>query len=77
MTEGKHKTETLTQLSSTLSLESTLASSSHERNRHHGSDYIAIATHVQTAFSHADLDRDVFAVPPDETELASDGIWNL
>ena len=45
-----------------------LAVSSHDRNNRSESDYIAIAIDVHTAFLHVDIDQELFAEPPRESE---------
>ena len=54
-----------------------LATSSHDRNNHPEDDYVAIAADVHTAFLHADVDQDLFAEPPEESELNEDEVWKL
>ena len=53
---------------STLSLKTMLAASSHNRNNDPESDHITIAIDVHIAFLHADVDRDLFAKPPEPDE---------
>ena len=54
-----------------------LATSSHDRNNHPEDDYVAIAIDVHTAFLHADIDQDLYAEPPEESELNEDEVWIL
>ena len=48
-----------------------------DRNNHPERVYIAIAADVHTAFLHADIDQDLFAQPPEESELCDDDVWKL
>ena len=65
---GRSQREMFAPTPSTLSLKTMLAVSSHGRNNHSESDYIAIAIDVHTAFLHADIDQELFAEPPEESE---------
>ena len=62
---------------STLSLKTMLAANSHDRNNHPQRDYNAIAIEVHTAFLHADIDQELFAEPPEESDLCEDEVWTL
>ena len=75
--QGRMQTETFVPTPSTPSLQTMLATSSHDRNYHPEDDYIAIAIDVHTAILHADIDRDMNAEPPEESELNDDGVWKL
>ena len=57
--QGRMQTKTFAPTPSTLSLETMLATSSHNRNNHPEDDYIAIAMDVHTAILHADIDQDM------------------
>ena len=54
-----------------------LAVSSHDRNNHPERDHIAIAIDQHTAFLHADIDQDLVAEPPEESELCEDDARKL
>ena len=54
-----------------------LATSSHDRNNQLEDDFVAIAIDVHTAFLHADIDEDLHARPPEESELNEDEVWKL
>ena len=60
-----------------LPLKTMLAVSSHDRNHQPKRDYTAIVIDVHTAFLHADIDQDLFAGPPDGSELREDEVWKL
>ena len=67
---------------STLSLETMLTASSHDRNSHPEHDHVKIATDVLTAFLRVDVDRDLSAEPPEPGEwydaaLRDDEVWKL
>ena len=62
---------------STLSLKTMLATSSHDQNNYPEEDYVAIAIDVHTEFLHADIDQDLYAEPPEESELNEDEVWKL
>ena len=61
----------------TLSLKTMLATSSQDRNNYPEEDFVAIAIDVHTAFLHADIDQDLYAEPPEESELNEDEVWKL
>ena len=69
---GRMQTEMCAPTSSTMSLPTMLAKSSHDRNNQLEDDYVAIAIDVHTAFLHADIDQDLHAGPPEESELNED-----
>ena len=80
--QGRTLPDMLSPTSSTLSLKTTLAASSHDRNNHPECDHITIAIDVHTAFLHADVDQELFAEPPEsdewyESELREDEVWKL
>ena len=54
---------------STVSQNTMLAESSCDRNNHPERDYIATTIDIHTAFLHADIDQELFAEPPEESEL--------
>ena len=54
--QGAAQSEMFSPTSSTLSLKTMLAASSHDRNNHPERDHITIAIDVHTAFLHADVD---------------------
>ena len=67
---------------STLSLETMLAASSHDRNSHPEHEHVTLATDVLTAFLRVDVDRDLSAEPPEPNEwydaaLRDDEVWKL
>ena len=74
---GRMQTEMFVPTPSTRSLETVLATSSHDRNNHPEDDYVAIAIDVHTTFLRADMDQDLNAEPPEESELNEDEVWNL
>ena len=64
---GRTQPEMFAPKPSTPSLKTMSAASSHDRNNHPEFDYIAIA-----AFLHADIDQELFAEPPEESELCEE-----
>ena len=72
---GRMQTEMFAPTPSTLSLKTMLATISHDRNNHPEDDRVAIAIDVHTAFLHADIDQDLYAEPPEESELNEDEVW--
>ena len=75
--QGRMQTEMFAPTPSTLSLESKLAISSHDRINHPEDDNVAIAIDVHTAPLHTDIDQDLFSEPPEESELNEDEAWKL
>ena len=71
------QTEMFAPTSSTMSLKIMLATNSHDRMNHPEDDYIAIAIYVHTALLHADIDQDLYAEPPEESELTEDEVRKL
>ena len=61
--QGRAQPEMFAPTPSTLSLKTTLAASSHDRNNHPERGYIAIAIYVHTVFLHANIDQELFAEP--------------
>ena len=74
-TRGANRPRRLHQLHRHCLLKTMLATSSHDRNNHPEDDYIAIAIDVHTAILHADIDQDMNAEPPEESELNDYGVW--
>ena len=74
---GRMQTEMFAPTPSTLSLKTMLATSSHDPNNHPEDVYVAIAIDVHTAFLHADIDQDLYAEPPEESDLNEDEVWKL
>ena len=80
--QGATQPEMFSPTPSTLSLETMLAASSHDRNSHPEHEHVKIATDVHTAFLRADVDRDLSAEPPEPDEwydaaLRDDEVWKL
>ena len=72
--QGRTQPEVFAPTPSTLSLNTLLAVSSYDRNKHPERDDIAIAIDVHTAFLHADSDQEWSAEPPEESELCEDEV---
>ena len=62
--QGRTQPEMFSPTLSTLSLNTMLAASSHDRNSDAESDHITVAIKVHTTFLHAEVDQDLFAEPP-------------
>ena len=54
-----------------------LAVCSHDRHNHPECHHIAIAIDVQGTFLHTDIDQQLFAEPPEESQLYEDQVWKL
>ena len=75
--KSRIQTEMFAPTASTLSLKTMLDTSSHDRNNHPEGDFVALAIDVHTAFLHADIDQDLYAELPEESELNEDEVWKL
>ena len=75
--QGRTQPEMFASTPSTPSLKTMLAASSRDRNSHPELDNIAIAIGEHTAFLHADIDQELCAEPPEESELCEDEVWKL
>ena len=80
--QGRTQPEMFSPRTSTLSLKTMLAASSHDRNNDPESNHITVSIDVHTAFLHADVNQDLFAEPtePDEwydAVLIEDEVWKL
>ena len=72
--QGRTQPQMFSPTPSTLSLETMLAASSHDRNNDPESNHITISIDVHTAFLHADVDQDLFAEPPEPDEWYDAGL---
>ena len=80
--QGRTQPEMFSPTPSTLSLQTMLAASSHDRNNDPESNHTTVSIDVHTAFLHTDVDQDLFAGPPEPDEwydagLKEDEVWIL
>ena len=50
---------------------------SNDRHNHPECDYTTSAIDVHRTFLHADIDQQLFAEPPEESQLYEDQVWKL
>ena len=72
--QGRAQPEMFSPTPSTLSLETMLAASSHDRNNDPESNHITVSIDVHTAFLHADVHQDLFTEPPEPDEWYDAGL---
>ena len=75
--QGRTQPEMFALILLILFLITMLAANSHDRRSHPERDPIAIAIDVHTAFLHADIDQELYAEPPEKSELCEDEVWKL